>query len=98
MTFKALYSCPLKCTNFYGSVARFLFRFCSVFHAFRNITLNVLVADNGDPQLTSDVLVIIDVVDQNDVNPEFSSDSYQFSIFENASQGMSFYSIYTVLF
>ncbi|XP_075247126.1 cadherin-23-like [Convolutriloba macropyga] len=52
-----------------------------------NITLNVLVADNGDPQLTSDVLVIIDVVDQNDVNPEFSSDSYQFSIFENASQG-----------
>lgn len=51
--------------------------------------LTIAATDNGTPSETATTKVLLEVLDSNDNDPVFSSDSYQFQIEENLRRGTS---------
>lgn len=49
--------------------------------------ITVLASDNGTPSATATTHVIVNVLDANDNDPNFSRDSYEFSVEENVKRG-----------
>lgn len=48
----------------------------------------VIASDNGTPSATATTHVIVNIDDSNDNDPQFTSDSYEFSIEENLRRGV----------
>ncbi|OWF37246.1 protocadherin gamma-B5-like [Mizuhopecten yessoensis] len=48
-----------------------------------HVTLSVIAIDNGSPQLNATATVVIDIIDQNDRDPEFLKSIFPFRISEN---------------
>lgn len=46
-----------------------------------------MASDNGTPSASATTHVIVNVLDANDNDPQFSRDSYQFSVEENMRRG-----------
>lgn len=49
--------------------------------------ITVMASDNGTPSASATTHVIVNVLDANDNDPQFSRDSYQFSVEENMRRG-----------
>lgn len=49
--------------------------------------ITVVVSDNGTPSATATTHVIVNVADSNDNDPQFTRDSYEFSVEENLRRG-----------
>ena len=55
-----------------------------------NVRFLVYAVDNGDPPLTATATVIVDILDENDENPEFLQLWYDFVVNENEAVGTEF--------
>ena len=58
---------------------------------FYNFT--VVATDNGNPLLSSSIVVLVTVLDSNDNPPEFSQDLYSVAVLESIAPGMSLISV-----
>lgn len=50
--------------------------------------ITVLASDNGTPSATATTHVIVNIDDANDNDPQFTRDSYEFSVEENLRRGV----------
>ncbi|XP_055710433.1 cadherin-87A isoform X2 [Phlebotomus papatasi] len=57
------------------------------YESIKSIHFNVTVTDTGIPQLTSTAMVTVDVINENDNDPEFNTTEYRFEIPENSPRG-----------
>ncbi|XP_011502737.1 PREDICTED: protein dachsous [Ceratosolen solmsi marchali] len=51
-------------------------------------TLTVLATDSGSPAVTASASVVISVLDDNDNEPHFEKDNYEYKLFENQPAGI----------
>ncbi|XP_059616920.1 cadherin-87A [Phlebotomus argentipes] len=57
------------------------------YESIKSIHFNATVTDTGIPQLTSTAMITVDVINENDNDPEFNETEYRFEVPENSPRG-----------